>query len=213
MDTPIIVSEHLVHVGLPFLHLASRSPRRRELLTQIGIEFRVVDVEVDESRLAGESPEAYVQRLATAKARAGAVQVADPHALVLGADTTVVLDGEALGKPADASEAHALLQRLSGRAHRVLSAVALAGADTGVALSESTVWFREIEHSEREAYVASGEPMDKAGGYGIQGRAAVFVSRLDGSYSGIMGLPLYELAQLLRGKRGVTTASGRESAK
>ena len=183
---------------LPFLHLASQSPRRRQLLTQIGAEFALLEVAVDESRHSGENPREYVCRVATAKAEAGARALADPNALVLGADTTVVLDGELLGKPSSAQQAAALLDRLSGRKHLVLSAVALAGRRSALALSENTVWFRTIDAEERDAYIASGEPMDKAGGYAIQGRAAVFVSRLEGSYSSVMGLPLFELHQLLR---------------
>jgi septum formation protein len=180
------------------VHLASRSPRRRELLAQIGVDFSLVDVQVDETPLPGEAPAGYVLRLAQAKARAGAAST--PGALVLGADTAVVLDDAILGKPADAAEADSFIARLSGRRHQVLTAVALAGTARGSALNESHVWFRRVDAAERAAYVATGEPLDKAGGYAIQGRAAVFVERLEGSYSGVMGLPLFEVHGLLRGR-------------
>jgi len=181
------------------IYLASRSPRRRELLHQLGVRFEVLDLEVDESRDDGETAEALVQRLATAKAEAGRRLLADGDALpVLGADTIVVLDDAILGKPRDRGQARELLAGLSGRCHRVLSAVALASADgTAVRLSESRVCFRALSRREIEAYAASGEPLDKAGAYGIQGRAAAFVSELRGSYSGVVGLPLYETAELL----------------
>jgi nucleoside triphosphate pyrophosphatase len=181
------------------IYLASRSPRRRALLEQLGVRFEVLDPDIDESALAGESPDALVRRLATAKAGAGRRLPGhgDAH-LVLGADTVVVLDDEVLGKPRDASHACELMLRLSGCWHRVLSGVALASADgTVTRLSESRVCFRQLSRRECEAYADSGEPLDKAGGYGIQGRAAAFVSDLQGSYSGVVGLPLYETAELL----------------
>jgi septum formation protein len=181
----------------PLVCLASASPRRRELLAQIGVPFRIASSAVDETCLPGEPPRSYVTRLARAKALA--VRAADASLPVLAADTTVVIDGVLLGKPADAGAALRMLQLLSGRTHEVLTAVALADAK-GVtqSLSESRVTFRPVTAAECAAYWQSGEPRDKAGGYAIQGRAAVFVSALHGSYSGVMGLPLYETAQLLR---------------
>ena len=182
------------------IYLASRSPRRRELLNQLGVSFQVLDLEIDESELSGETPDTLVQRLAVLKAEAGRRLLNNGGAdLVLGADTIVVHNGEVLGKPRDASHACELLMRLSGGCHRVLSAVALASADgTQMRLSESRVCFRNMIRQECEAYAATGEPLDKAGGYAIQGRAAAFVSDLQGSYSGVVGLPLYETAELLR---------------
>ncbi len=190
--------------------LASSSPRRRELLSQLGVSFQILDLEIDESKLTDETPDALVQRLAVLKAETGRGLLAKVGAdLVLGADTIVVLGNEVLGKPRDAAHACELLMSLSGCCHRVLSAVALACAHgTGVRLSESRVCFREITRQECEAYAATGEPLDKAGGYGIQGRAAAFVSDLQGSYSGVVGLPLYETAELL-GEAGVALFPGR----
>ena len=180
-----------------FVYLASASPRRSELLRQIGVPFEVRAADIKEEQGGGEAPEAYVVRLAVAKAEVvwGAVQAARP---VLAADTAVVLDGVVLGKPRDAAEAMAMLERLSGRTHTVLTAVALRWQD-GVEsrLSASEVRFRATTAAERRAYCATGEPFDKAGGYGIQGQAAVFVEELKGSYSGVVGLPLYETAALL----------------
>ena len=192
------------------IYLASRSPRRRELLEQLEVSFQILDLEVDESKLTGETPDTLVQRLAVLKAEAGWRLLDNGGAdLVLGADTIVVLGNEVLGKPRDAAHACELLMSLSGCCHRVLSAVALAGSHgTGVRLSESRVCFREITRQECEAYAATGEPLDKAGGYGIQGRAAAFVSDLQGSYSGVVGLPLYETAELLR-EAGVALFSDR----
>jgi septum formation protein len=179
------------------LILASQSPRRRELLDQAGIAHRVLPVAVDEAHLPGEVPAVYVERLARAKALAGlAAAGAGP---VLGADTAVVLDDAVLGKPADRDDALAMLARLSGRSHAVLTAVALATADAiACRLSVSHVTFRALSRHEIEAYWTTGEPADKAGGYAIQGRAALFVTRLEGSYSGVVGLPLFETAELLR---------------
>ncbi len=186
----------------PFtLYLASASPRRRELLAQAGISARVLVADIPEDRHPGEAPEVYVLRLALAKAQAVRARLPadDPHP-VLAADTTVVLDDEVLGKPADREEGIAMLSRLSGRTHHVYTGVALVDAD-GEAhsrLSVSAVSFRALGAAECAAYWASGEPVDKAGGYGIQGRAALFIERLQGSYSGVMGLPLFETAELLR---------------
>ena len=182
-----------------FLYLASASPRRSELLRQIGVRFRVRSAAVAEDRLAGETPEAYVVRLAAAKAEAvwAAVEESRP---VLGADTAVVLDGDVLGKPQTPEEAARMLERLSGRKHAVLTAVAVRhGGGLETRLSRSEVRFRATTAHERLAYCATGEPFDKAGGYGIQGHAAVFVEELSGSYSGVVGLPLFETADLLAG--------------
>jgi septum formation protein len=185
----------------PEVVLASASPRRSVLLRQIGVVHRVVPADIDESRRPRESARDCVQRLALAKAQD--VQVG-PEAVVLGADTAVVLGEEMLGKPRDRADALAMLARLSGRSHRVLSAVAVvAGADTAVALSVSEVRFRALTEAECAAYWDSGEPRDKAGAYAIQGWGAVFIAELRGSYSGVMGLPLFETAQLLRAA-GVT---------
>jgi len=182
------------------IYLASRSPRRRDLLDQLRVDFGVLDLEIDESFPAGEAPEALVRRLAVGKAEAGlALLAAGTTDTVIGADTIVVVDDEVLGKPRDADHACELLGRLSGRCHRVLSAVAVAStAGTDVRVSASRVCFRSISPQECAAYAATGEPLDKAGGYGIQGRGAAFVRDLQGSYSGVVGLPLYETAELLR---------------
>jgi len=222
-----------------FVYLASGSPRRRELLTQIGVPFRVLDSTVDESVLPGETAASYVTRLARAKAAAGReASLATPRPVVA-ADTTVVLDGRILGKPRDPDDGERMLLALSTRRHEVLTAVAVAtstarareiakaraeagaravavdspgmtpslqdrdaepdGANCGIEsrLSRSEVTFRAISPAEARAYWATGEPCDKAGGYAVQGRAAVFITHLAGSYSGVMGLPLYETAELL----------------
>ncbi len=180
------------------LFLASASPRRRELLTQIGVPFELLSITLDETPLPAERPEAYVQRLAREKALAGWAAVGDDSAAVLGADTTVVIDERILGKPADRAEGLLMLESLSDREHRVLTAVALATRGAcEVRLVTSRVRFRRIERAEAEAYWASGEPCDKAGGYAIQGWGAVFVAELRGSYSAVVGLPLCEAAQLL----------------
>jgi septum formation protein len=181
------------------LYLASGSPRRRELLTQIGVPFIPHSVPIDESPLPDELPSAYVERLARAKALAGLGLLDSPQeVVVLGADTAVVLDGRILGKPADRDEALATLTALAGREHRVLTAVALASrARLAVRVVSSQVTFRELTRGELEAYWASGEPQDKAGSYAIQGLAAIFVSQLQGSYSAVVGLPLCETAELL----------------
>lgn len=182
------------------IFLASKSPRRRELLRQLGVAFEVIDLDIPEQRLPGESPEDYVSRVAREKAGAGLLQVAAaPGALVLGADTEVVLEGEVFGKPADAADAAAMLRRLSGRRHRVVSTVWLLDAGREEhATSVSTVEFMTLDEAMIAAYVASGEPFDRAGAYAIQGRAGAFVRHLEGSYTGVMGLPLYETADLLR---------------
>lgn len=179
------------------LYLASGSPRRRELLTQIGVPFIVISAPIDESPLPSESAPAYVERLARAKAAAGLARVDGP-AVVLGADTAVVLDGRILGKPENREDALAMLADLSGREHQVLTAVALGdGQRVHSFCVTSTVRFRAISTDEAQRYWASGEPSDKAGGYAIQGLGAVFVSGLSGSYSAVVGLPLCETADLL----------------
>jgi len=178
------------------LVLASASPRRRALLEQIGVPHRVQPVDVDETPRPGEAPEVLALRLALAKARAGAALAGG--APVLGADTVVVLDGRCLGKPAGRAEAVETLCRLGGREHEVVTAVALCeGGREASRLSVSRVRMRPITRAEAEAYWETGEPRDKAGGYAIQGLGAVFVAELRGSYSGVMGLPLHETAELL----------------
>jgi septum formation protein len=190
-----------------FIYLASASPRRRELLAQIGVRCEIVATRVDETPMVGESPADYVTRLALAKARDGLRRLTAPVAPVLAADTIVVKDGAFLGKPADAGQASAMLRGLAGATHEVWSAVALTdGAHRGSALSRSEVTFRSISEEEIAAYWASGEPGDKAGAYAIQGLGAIFVSELRGSYSGVMGLPLYETAGLL-GEFGIAVLS------
>lgn len=183
------------------LYLASASPRRRALLRQIGIGYRLLAVTVDETPLSGEPASRYVARLALAKAQAGVAQLGNRRQWlpVLGADTVVMVDGALLGKPRDREEGLMMLARLSGRQHTVLSAVALATLTrNAVKVQESQVRFRELTLAERNAYWDSGEPADKAGAYGIQGQAAAFIAELHGSYSGVMGLPLFETAELLR---------------
>ncbi|WP_410951382.1 Maf family protein [Pseudomonas sp. S1(2024)] len=179
------------------LYLASGSPRRRELLTQIGVPFSVVSAPIDETPLPDESAPAYVERLARAKAAAGLACLEGP-AVVLGADTAVVLDGRILGKPENREDALAMLAGLSGREHQVLTAVALSDGQRVHSLCvTSKVRFRAISAEEAQRYWASGEPADKAGGYAIQGLGAVFVTGLSGSYSAVVGLPLSETAELL----------------
>ncbi len=184
----------------PDIYLASASPRRRELLAQIGIRFETLAVTVEEIRAVDETPLAYVQRVALAKAQAGwAVLGARAVRPVLGADTEVVIDGEVLGKPQDREHGLAMLARLSGRTHEVLSAVTVvAGTRVLSRLSRSTVSFRVMTAEECAAYWVTGEPLGKAGGYAIQGCGALFVTELRGSYSGVMGLPLCETGELLR---------------
>lgn len=184
------------------LFLASGSPRRRELLTQIGVPFQVVTASIDETPLPDECPAAYVERLARAKARAGrehllGSSVSAPFC-VLGADTAVVLDDQILGKPVDEADALSMLMALSGREHEVLTAIAILAAERcETRVVRSRVSFRTISQQEAAQYWASGEPQDKAGGYAIQGLAAVFVAGLNGSYSGVVGLPVCETAELL----------------
>lgn len=183
------------------IYLASQSPRRAELLAQIGVEFQQFAVNIDESALPEESPEALVQRLALQKAQAGWAKTnADrlPEAPVLGSDTIVLCEGEVLGKPTDKLDGLRMLRLLAAYPHQVLTSVALvSAAGSDVLTSVNKVAFRCLSEAEIEAYWETGEPLDKAGGYGIQGAAAVFIESLEGSYSSVMGLPLYETAQLL----------------
>lgn len=181
------------------LYLASSSPRRRELLSQMAVSFHTLCPDIPEQPLPGESPETYVRRLALEKARAGLAMV-EGAAVVIGSDTSVVLDDSILGKPRDRDDGLAMLARLSGRGHRVLSAVALVDGQGREAtrLSVSEVMFRRLSEEECLAYWHTGEPVDKAGGYAIQGRAAMFIEYLAGSYSAVMGLPLFETAELLQ---------------
>jgi len=184
---------------LPQLYLASRSPRRAALLQQIGVVFEVLSVEVDEAMLADETPGNYARRLAMEKARAGwRTLPAARQRPVLGADTIVIAADSVLGKPADREQALAMLRALSGATHEVITAVALVGEQNVVRSQCSRVTFRTLTRRECEAYWACGEPLDKAGAYAIQGLAAMFITRLEGSYSGVMGLPLYETAELLK---------------
>ncbi len=192
------------------VYLASRSPRRRELLRQVGVSFEIIPLreaprypaDVDETPRAGEPADDYVLRVTREKA-AAAVEIIRARRLaarpVLAADTTVVCDGTILGKPGNAADAARMLGLLAGREHRVLTAVAVAGGDAiDTRVCESRVWFRALAPEEIRRYVNSGEPTDKAGAYAVQGRAAAFITRIEGSYSGIMGLPLAETADLLR---------------
>ena len=204
------MSTSSINLRNPRVYLASRSPRRRELLTQIGVQFDTIvfrghpreDKELDETPLAGEEARAYVERVARAKAAHSwniigwRKQLAQP---VLAADTALELEGTIIGKPLNGDDAHAILRRLSGKTHRVLTSVAVAfDGRIESRLSVSDVRFGELDDGEIRRYVASGEPMDKAGAYGIQGHAGLFVEQLVGSYTGVMGLPLYETGVLLR---------------
>lgn len=184
---------------MAMLYLASGSPRRRELLAQIGVPHVTLVASIDETARPGESASTYVERLAREKALVGLATLDDPRdACVLGADTAVVLDGCILGKPADREDALSTLARLSGREHEVLTAIALASAGRCESrVVTSRVRFRPISPSEIDAYWSSGEPADKAGSYAIQGLGAVFVSRVEGSYSAVVGLPLLETAEML----------------
>lgn len=179
------------------LQLASQSPRRAELLTQIGVQFRVVNANTDETPAFGEAPYALVERLAGQKAQAGFA--ASPGLPTLGADTLVICDGQIFGKPKDEDDALRMLTQLSGREHEVVTAVAVCNSESVERLLvHSFVHFIELSPAEIRAYWRSGEPQDKAGAYAIQGLGAIFVSAIRGSYSNIVGLPLYETAALLR---------------
>jgi septum formation protein len=178
------------------IKLASSSPRRREILATLGVEFSVVPADVDETPLADEAPEEMVVRLAVTKAEAVAAAQGD---VIIAADTAVVVEGRVLGKPADRDDCLAMLKALAGRRHKVYTGVALRCGDvTRTAVSETDVCFREISRDEALAYWQSGEPRDKAGAYAIQGTGGVFVERIEGSYSGVVGLPVFETANLLR---------------
>ncbi|MGV7244309.1 MULTISPECIES: Maf family protein [Burkholderiaceae] len=193
-----------------FVYLASQSPRRRELLQQLGVKCELLlplpdeDAEALEAELPGEAADAYVLRVCAAKAQAAyARRVKGEHAPspILVADTTVTLDGAIMGKPDDAAHAVAMLERLSGRDHEVLTALAVVDSEGGMlqpVLSRSLVRFAAVDRAALQRYAATGEPLGKAGAYGVQGRAAAFIERIEGSYSGIMGLPLFETAALLR---------------
>tara|TARA_Y100000782_G_scaffold73841_1_gene79734 strand:+ start:11365 stop:11955 length:591 start_codon:yes stop_codon:yes gene_type:complete len=178
------------------LVLASASPRRKELLKQIGVQFSVRPVDICEDVIAGETPLAYVSRLAEEKARACSIKGDE---VVLGSDTTVVLDGRIIGKPMCKARSIEILKALSGKTHQVLTAVALIGKEqTNVVVVETDVTFRDISLQECESYWLTGEPIDKAGSYGIQGLGAVFVDKIEGSYSSVVGLPLSQTAELLK---------------
>lgn len=180
------------------LYLASASPRRRELLSQLNIPYVVVTPEVDETPAFQEVPKTYVKRLAIAKA-AAAQALVTAQDWILAADTAVIFQGQIFGKPRDAAEACYMLQQLSGHTHQVITAIALqCGENCLTALSETAVTFRTLSDAEIHAYVATQEPFDKAGSYAIQGFASIFIANIDGSYSGVMGLPLYETAALLQ---------------
>ena len=203
MTQPFLLTER------PSVYLASKSPRRQELLRQIGVEFEELLLreapgrrrDVLEVPRKDESPLDYVKRIARTKAAVGWHRMGRrglPPKPVLAADTEVVLDGGVLGKPADTASAMQMLERLSGRSHEVITAVAVRwDAQIVQAVARSQVGFRALARDEIERYVATGEPFDKAGGYAIQGRAAIFIHRVEGSYSGVMGLPLYETAEIL----------------
>ncbi|MFT4256175.1 MAG: Maf family protein [Pseudoxanthomonas sp.] len=182
------------------LFLASQSPRRAELLTRLGLQFERIDLDLPEIRQPGETAAGYVRRVAQEKAVAGLAKLGAPAAaVVLGADTEVVLDDDVFGKPKDPADAAAMLRRLSGRTHRVITAVSLAAAGRAAqAESVTEVTFDALSDADIAGYLASGEAMGKAGAYAIQGRAERFVTRLDGSHSGVMGLPLHETAKLLK---------------
>jgi septum formation protein len=183
------------------IYLASRSPRRAELLHQIGVEFLVHDIDIDESRSPAETPAEYVCRIASSKARIAAEQIVgrQESCVVLAADTTIAIDNDIIGKPADRDQCRSILGLLSARQHQVLTAVALsARGDIDLRLTRNRVSFRSLSTQEIESYCATAEPMDKAGAYAIQGKAAMFIEHLEGSYSAVMGLPLFETAELLR---------------
>lgn len=199
----------IVQVGSKIIYLASKSPRRRELLKQIGVQYELLlmretapRVDIDESPRPEETPHAYVERVVRLKADVALRAMRDrklPARPILTADTTVTLDGHILGKPENRDDAISMLKRLSGQTHQVLTAVMVTTEkDQHKVLTTSFVTFAQLSEEEIRAYVESGEPMDKAGAYGVQGRAARFISKLSGSYSGVVGLPLYETANLLK---------------
>ncbi|MBL1321262.1 MAG: septum formation inhibitor Maf [Methylophaga sp.] len=187
-------------MNFPKIYLASKSPRRRELLAQIGVEFSVLSVDVDEGRLADETPIDYVQRVAIAKARSGWDSLDKENQLpVLGSDTSVVLGDTILGKPKNDADARNMLLQLSGREHEVMTAVAIVStSEVRCELSTSTVHFTALTDADIEWYLSTKEGVDKAGGYAVQGLAAIFIEQIKGSYSGIMGLPVRETAMMLK---------------
>jgi len=213
-----------VHPNDRHIYLASRSSRRRELLKQIGVSFEVLllregthrAADFDETPLSSESPAEYANRVARIKAQAGWARLEQRRLMrfpVLAADTTVALNGTIFGKPADREQAAAFLRTLSGKAHEVHTAIAMTfEGQLETALSTTQVELRDIEDHEIRQYISSGEPMDKAGGYAIQGRGAVFIRAIRGSYTGVMGLPLYETYALLGkfGRAPLLTHAGRE---
>ena len=189
----------------PRVILASQSPRRRELLTLVGIAHEVRPADIDEAYLAGEQPAAHAERLAREKVEA--VSRDAPDALVIGSDTIVVVDGDVLGKPRDEAHAAEMLARLSGRSHTVITAIAVEWrGEVRSAVEEVGVTFHPLTPSEIDAYIATREPMDKAGAYGIQGYGATIVARVDGDYFAVMGLPLQRLVRLMA-SRGAATGS------
>jgi len=186
-------------MNFPQIYLASNSPRRRELLTQIGVDFSVLSVDVDESRFDNEPAVDYVQRVAIAKAQAGWDRLSKTEKKpVLGSDTSVVIAGDVLGKPSSEDNARAMLQRLSGQRHQVMTAVAIVTAEKiWIELNTSSVTFATLSLEDIDWYLSTQEGIDKAGGYAVQGLAALFIEKIEGSYSGIMGLPLRETGLLL----------------
>ncbi|MGB3289973.1 MAG: Maf family protein [Burkholderiaceae bacterium] len=213
--------------ALPFVYLASASPRRHEILLQMGVRHEVLNVPAppgeDEPRLAGESPDLYVRRTAREKALRALAWVAaqresgrglqlDANAPILSADTTVILDGSVLGKPDGQEDARDMLARLSGRVHAVHTAVALACKDVLLEdVSITEVCFKELAQAEIEAYCATGEPMGKAGSYGIQGKAGMFIRHISGSYTGVMGLPIFETGRLLQSMAAAIAPTARKA--
>ena len=187
-------------MNFPSIYLASRSPRRRELLQQMAVDFAVIAPDIDESVQAGETPERYVRRIAEEKARAGQTLLKDGLTRpVLAADTAVIVNDRIFGKPVDDADARRMLKQLSGNTHRVMTAVSLAGSeDLHHAISVSEVRFAVLSETDIDWYVSTGEGSDKAGSYAVQGLGAIFIEQIKGSYSGIMGLPIRETAQLLK---------------
>jgi len=192
-----------VSYGMSKIVLASASPRRAELLAQIGVQFEVYAADIDETPMTNESPYDYVVRMALEKARAVANCYDDK--IILASDTSVVFEGDILGKPEDEQHARNMLQRLSGKTHQVMTSICLLGEQQHLVVSTTDVTFRDLSEREISAYWASGEPLGKAGGYAIQGFGATFIERIAGSYSAVMGLPLFEVGQALRAE-GVITA-------
>jgi septum formation protein len=180
------------------LVLASASPRRSELLLQMGLDFEIKAVDIDETPMADEEPRAYVSRLALAKAQAAGKFYQLNNVLILGSDTAVIIGNEILGKPVDKEHAHDMLMKLSGKTHTVLTSVALLGAKERCIVSKNEVTFSTITDVDFEEYWATGESNGKAGAYAIQGKAALFIKRIEGSFSGVMGLPIFETNQLLK---------------